>query len=74
MTGSIKFFNDQKGFGFIIQDNGDKEIFFHATQCPEGYQPQEGDVVEYEIGEGRDGIPAATDVRPAGEEFAAEAE
>jgi cold shock protein len=66
MTGKVKFFNDQKGFGFIIQDSGEGDVFFHVTQCSEGYQPQEDDLVEYEIGEGRDGRPAAQQVTPAG--------
>lgn len=67
MQGTIKFFNDQKGFGFIIPESEGQDIFFHITQCDAGYQyPQEGDVVSYEVGEGRDGRPAAVNVQYVG--------
>ncbi len=61
MNWLIKFFNQTKGFGFIIQDNGDEELFLHITACAEGYEPQEGDRVSYEVGEGRKG-PMAVNV------------
>lgn len=63
--GSIKFYNDAKGFGFIMPANGDEDMFFHVTQCEEGFEPQDGDEVTYEVSSGRDGRPAATNVSPA---------
>jgi cold shock protein len=59
-TGTVKFFNTGKGFGFITQDNG-SDLFFHISEI-QGQEPQEGDKVEYEVGEGRKG-PCALKVR-----------
>ncbi|MCB0421730.1 MAG: cold-shock protein [Bdellovibrionales bacterium] len=60
MTGTVKFFNTSKGFGFITQEEG-KDLFFHISQI-QGQEPQDGDKVEYEIGEGRKG-PCAIEVK-----------
>lgn len=62
MQGTVKFYNDDKGFGFISYESG--ELFFHIRQCEEGYQPQQDDVVSFEMGEGRDGRPCAINVAP----------
>ena len=59
-TGKIKFFNNSKGFGFIIQDQGE-DIFFHVSQLQSG-TATEGGKVEYEVGEGRKG-PCAMNIR-----------
>lgn len=62
MQGSIKFYNDQKGFGFVVTESGE-DLFFHISQADEAYEmPAEGDVVSYELGEGRDGRPVAVKV------------
>ena len=43
--GEVKFFNEKKGFGFIVTDEGD--VFFHVSQIPEGYAPNKGDIVSF---------------------------
>ncbi len=58
--GTIKKLVSDKGFGFITQDSGD-DIFFHVTELQSG-TANEGDKVEYEIGEGRKG-PCAVNIR-----------
>lgn len=60
--GTIKFFNSQKGFGFITPSNGSKELFVHISNIEGNAQGiQEGQEVEYEEGQGRKG-PEATQV------------
>ena len=58
MTGTVKFFNESKGFGFITNDDTGKDIFVHVTAL-NGVQLIEGDKVEYQEEEGRKGIVAA---------------
>ncbi len=60
--GIVKFFNKQKGFGFITPDSGGKDVFVHMTNImgnPESLR--EGQKVEYTLANGRKG-PEATDV------------
>lgn len=57
MTGTVKFFNESKGYGFITNDKTGKDIFVHATAL-NGTEIREGDKVEYEEQEGRKGIVA----------------
>ena len=59
-TGTVKFFNSSKGFGFITQDEGD-DLFFHISEV-QGQEPNDGDKVEYEVGQGNKG-PCAVQVR-----------
>lgn len=63
VTGTVKWFNDAKGFGFIKPENGDKDCFVHHTAIQaEGFKTlQEGERVEFEIVEGKKG-PAAQNV------------
>ena len=59
-TGTVKFFNQDKGFGFITPDNGGKDVFVHTSAVQDG-SLGEGDKVQYEIGEGKKG-PCAENV------------
>jgi len=59
-TGTVKFFNGEKGFGFITPDNGGKDLFVHTSAIQNG-PISEGDKVEYDIGEGKKG-PCAENV------------
>lgn len=58
MTGTVKFFNDSKGFGFITNDETGKDIFVHVSNL-NGLEIREGDNVEYTEEEGRKGMVAA---------------
>lgn len=58
MTGTVKFFNESKGFGFITNDETGKDIFVHATGL-NGQTLSEGDRVQYVEEDGRKGLVAA---------------
>ena len=59
-TGTVKFYNEAKGFGFITPDNAGKDLYVHSTNVQNG-PIKEGDKVEFEIGEGDKG-PRAENV------------
>ena len=66
-TGTVKWFNDAKGFGFITPEDGQKDCFVHysAIQGNGFTSLQEGDRVEFEIVQGQKG-PAAENVTKVG--------
>jgi|TARA_B100000795_G_C22795735_1_gene439253 CspA family cold shock protein len=55
-NGTVKFFNDSKGFGFITPDSGDKDVFVHANGLIDDIN--EGDKVSYDVEEGPKGMNA----------------
>jgi len=64
-TGTVKWFNANKGFGFIAPDDGGEDLFVHHSEIKaNGFRAlDEGQKVEFEIGQGKKG-PCATNVVP----------
>ena len=64
ITGTVKFFNTTKGYGFISPENGEKDAFVHISAVQRsGLQGlYEGDKVTYELETGRDGKVSATNL------------
>ena len=65
LKGTVKWFNDAKGFGFIEPESGGKDLFVHMSSIQmEGFKTlKDGQEVEYEVGESDRG-PVATNVVP----------
>ncbi|MFZ5444474.1 MAG: cold-shock protein [Myxococcota bacterium] len=60
-TGTVKWFNDAKGFGFIAQDGGGDDVFCHHTAIQsDGFRTlAEGQKVEFDVNRGPKGLQAA---------------
>ncbi len=65
-TGTVKFFNAEKGYGFITDDAGGKDVFVHFSAIVgQGFRSlNEGQAVTFDVGAGRKG-PEAQNVRPS---------
>lgn len=63
-TGTVKFFNTTKGFGFIVQDEGGKDAFVHISALEQAgiHSLNEGQKVSYELQAGRDGRESAVNI------------
>lgn len=55
-TGTVKFFNESKGYGFIKDDTSNQEVFVHVTGLSE--QVRENDKVSFEVVSGKKGVNA----------------
>lgn len=55
-NGTVKFFNETKGFGFIMEDESKKEYFVHVSGLID--KIKDGDAVEFELTEGKKGLNA----------------
>ncbi len=64
-TGIVKWFNAKKGYGFIVPEAGEKDIFVHVTQLEKSgiNRLSDGQRVKYELYSDRDGRAAAGNIR-----------
>ena len=56
-TGKVRFYDDEKGFGFITADDG-QDVFLHATSLPAGAAVKTGARVEFGVADGKRGLQA----------------
>ncbi|NVD41904.1 cold-shock protein [Ensifer sp. HO-A22] len=65
-TGTVKFFDQEKGFGFITPDNGGQDVFVHVSALNGATFRRDGQMVSYELGQDRKtGKSKAENVRSA---------
>ena len=64
-TGTVKFFNTQKGFGFITPSDGSKDVFVHISAVEKAGLStlNEGQKIQYELQKGQDGKTSAGDLK-----------
>ncbi|MBL6459002.1 cold-shock protein [Belnapia sp. T6] len=66
-TGTVKWFNATKGYGFIQPDDGSKDVFLHISDIQRSgiQEPREGDKLEFELQRGQQGKTSASNLKPA---------
>lgn len=66
-TGTLKWYNPDKGFGFLTPDDGGADLFVHvsAVEAAGHGDPREGDRISYDVEQGRDGRASAVRLRKA---------
>lgn len=64
-TGTVKWFNATKGYGFIQPESGGKDVFLHVSALERAglHAPEDGQQIEYELETGRDGKTSAGSVK-----------
>ena len=62
-TASVKWYSEEKGYGFLTQDNGNSDVFVHASAVPQGDILNQGDRVSFETEESSRGIKAVNVMR-----------
>jgi CspA family cold shock protein len=58
-TGTVKWFNESKGYGFITPSSGGKDLFAHISEIQNGVALKEGQTVEFEVTQGKKGPQAS---------------
>ena len=68
ITGTVKWFNDKKGFGFVARDDGEKDVFVHHSAIQGGgfKSLDEGEKVEFDVVQGQKGMTAENVVKLGG--------
>jgi CspA family cold shock protein len=64
-TGTVKFFNMQKGYGFITPDDGGQDVFVHISAVQQSGLPElrDGQMVEFQVQPGKNGKTAAANLK-----------
>ena len=65
MSGTVKFFNSEKGYGFIVPSDGSTDIFFYYSDVVDDGWPQADSKVTYDIGQNKRG-PCAKNIKVLG--------
>ncbi|MCS6969349.1 MAG: cold shock domain-containing protein [Bernardetiaceae bacterium] len=62
-TGKVKFFNEAKGYGFIVDDQTQKEVFVHISELSNATRLMQNDAVRYDVKMGKKGLNAVNVVK-----------